>query len=73
MGREDTYYYYDAEVFSFSFFAIGEKGVITDEGEEVGVSEERDAEKTGGGLTWLWILIVVLVLIAVGWNRKTKK
>lgn len=69
---DSTYYYYDAEVSSFSFFAIGEKVVVTDEGEEVGVSDERTTKKSTN-LTWLWILIVVLILIAIGWNKKARK
>jgi len=71
--EDDTYYYYDVELDSFSFFAIGEKVVVTDEGEEVGVSEERETPKKTSGLTLLWILIGVLILIAIGWGKKKKK
>ena len=62
--EDDTYYYYDVELTSFSYFAVGEKVIITEEGEEVGVSDER-ATGEERNLTWLWILIAVIVLAAV--------
>ncbi|MEK6840699.1 MAG: PGF-pre-PGF domain-containing protein [Nanoarchaeota archaeon] len=52
--EDDSYYYYDVELDSFSYFAISEKTIAEIAG------EERD-------LTWLWIFIgvVVWVLAAV--------
>jgi len=69
VGSEDNYYYYDAEVSSFSFFVIGEKLVVEeDTGIDTGTGDEEE-----GSLVWLWVLIGVLILIAIGWNKKRKK
>ncbi len=72
--EDDTNYYYDVELTSFSYFAIGEKGVEEEgglgvdgepapgvEGEE---GEERE-EEAEGDLTWLWILIIIVVIVVV--------
>ncbi len=63
--EDDTYYYYDVELTSFSYFAISSKAM--EEGEEGQPSETGEpgegAEKTN--LTWLWIIIGVVVLAAI--------
>lgn len=72
---DDKYYYYDIELTSFSFFAIGEKNTeqqIT--GEEATASSEDETEKTN--LTWLWIVIaviIILVLFGVGYKKLKKQ
>lgn len=71
-------YYYDAELTSFSYFAISEKVVV----EEEVVKEDKsigtilgDIGEGAKDLTWLWIVIVVLVVIAayVIFNRKKEE
>ena len=68
---DNDYYYYDVEVTSFSYFAIGEK-VTVEEGEE-------EEEKEGGvleekGLKWWAISLIVLagliVLYIIYSNKK---
>lgn len=66
--EDDTYYYYDAEVSSFSYFAIASKKEIPEDelpsGEEVGVP------------TWIWIvvgLVVLAIIIGGGIALKKKK
>jgi len=59
---DDDYYYYDAEVDSFSYFAISEKVLLSEEdtetpGEE-GVSEEK-------GLKWWGMVLIILAALAV--------
>ena len=76
-SEDNTYYYYDVELTSFSYFAIYEKSVTaaaTGEtgGEETG-EETGEEDKAGGSLTWLWILIAIIVLVAIGWTVKKKK
>jgi len=70
VDEDDNYYYYDAELTSFSYFAIGEKSV---EGEKVSIGEKI----LGKNLLWLWILIgAVILAAAVAWviyKRKRKK
>ena len=62
---DDDYFYYDVELDSFSYFAIGEKaeedGIIPGDGEE--------AKK----LTWLWILIGIAVLVILYFRFGKKK
>ena len=71
-SEDATYYYYDAEVTSFSYFAISEKAVVSggDTG-GTGVSGEPTA-KQETSLIWLWVLIAVVVVIAVGYLIKRK-
>lgn len=75
VGSEDDYYYYDAEVSSFSFFAISEKSVVEEDtgtgtttGTGAGTGDEEE-----GSLVWLWILIGLLILVAIGWKAKSGK
>lgn len=64
-SEDSTYYYYDAEFDSFSYFAIAE-GATTVPETGAGTSEE------GRNLTWLWILIA-LVIGTVVWRMMRKK
>ena len=65
MSEDDTYYYYDSVLTSFSYFAIGEKTIITDEGEEVGVSDERIIEEAERGSNFIWIIIAIILIAAI--------
>jgi PGF-pre-PGF domain-containing protein len=72
-SEDDTYYYYTVELDSFSYFALGEKTVVSEEtGEEVGVTQERETVAEERNYIWIWIAIIVLVLIAAGFvmNRR---
>ena len=74
-SEDTTYYYYDAEVTSFSYFAISEKaapGTGTDSGTGSGTTGTTETTETGKSLTWLWIVIAVLV-IALVWFFMRKK
>ena len=72
VGSEDNYYYYDAEVSSFSFFAIGEK-VVVEEDDVDATTGETEEEEEKSSLVWRWIVMGVLILIAIGWIKKKKK
>lgn len=64
---DDDYYYYDAEVDSFSYFAISEKAVLDETGEE----EEDELEKKGLG--WWWVVIIagiIIIAYLVSANKK---
>ncbi len=64
-NEDDTYYYYDVELTSFSYFAIAEK-VIGEPGEEPEPTEEN--------LLWLWIVIgIVVVAVIIGGGIAVKK
>lgn len=67
--EDDDYNYYDTELDSFSYFALGEKSVDaeTGEGEEVPVGEEER------NLTWLWIIIAVVIIAAIVGGAAAKK
>ncbi len=61
-SEDNTYYYYDIELESFSYFAIGEKvQVASGEGEE----EETITETLTKNYSWVWIIIVVVILTAI--------
>lgn len=68
--EDDTYYYYDAQVPGFSYFAIGEKTVVLPEAPEEETPEEELTTETL--LTflqenWVWLVVgVVVVLVVVG-------
>ena len=72
-SEDDTYYYYDIEVSSFSYFAISEKSLVSaDEGAETTGGEEVTTIST---MTWVWVSIgvAVLVVVAVVLMMKRKK
>jgi len=64
--EDDTNYFYDAEVTSFSYFVIGGKAVVGD-GEPGADGEVADGveEEAGRNLTWLWVLIIVVIVIVI--------
>jgi len=63
-SEDDTYYYYDAELDSFSYFAIAE-GATT-------VPETGATPEEGRNLTWLWILIALVIIAVVWWMMRKK-
>ena len=66
-SEDSSYYYYDVELDSFSYFAIAEGSAVSD-AETIGTT----IPKKQGNWTWLWVLIIVVVLIA-GWYFTKKK
>ena len=72
LEEDDTYYYYEIELTSFSYFVISSKvGVegTSSEEEETGVEEVE-----GIDLTWLWIIIGIVVLgVVIGGGVAIKK
>lgn len=56
---DEYYYYYDAEVDSFSYFAISEKVVVDDGAGEDGEDEELEKK----GLGWWWVAIIAGVIV----------
>ncbi len=66
-SEDSSYYYYDVELDSFSYFAIAEGSAVSDT-ETIGTT----IPKKQGNWTWLWVLIIVVVLIA-GWYFTKKK
>ena len=64
--EDDEYYYYDAELTSFSYFAISEKVVIEEEIVEEKTEEiidgNKQEESINKGLILWWILVIVLIL-----------
>ena len=65
-SEDVTYYYYDVEVDSFSYFAIAEKALTE--------SEEPEPEPEPTNLLWLWITLgVVVVAIIIGGGFAAKK
>jgi len=66
-SEDSSYYYYDVELDSFSYFAIAEGSAVSD-AETIGTT----IPKKQGNWTWLWVLIIAVVLIA-GWYFTKKK
>lgn len=62
-GEDTTYYYYEVELDEFSYFAISEKAVVSEE-PVLGVEESK---------TWLWILVAVAIIAIIIWRMKIKK
>ncbi len=62
MEADDDFYYYDVEVDSFSYFAISEKSLVSEEGEEIGEGTEEKEKK---GLEWWKTLLIILVGLVV--------
>lgn len=63
-GEDATYYYYEVELDGFSYFAISEKSVVTEEESVLGVEKSK---------LWLWILIAVVIIAIIVWQMKIKK
>ena len=77
-SEDNTYYYYDAEVTSFSYFAIGENSVVestagTGSGTTGGEDTTTGTTTGGTNLTWLWVAIGVIVLAAIAWFVWSKR
>jgi len=70
--ENETYYYYDIELSSFSYFTISEKEV-TEAEEDTRLREgiTKTAEKVKS-LIWLWILIILVIVIFVAWRVKKR-
>lgn len=66
-SEDSSYYYYDVEVSSFSYFAISEKSSVA------GADEEGETATTGSSLTWLWIVLAVVVVVVIGFFLRRKK
>ena len=64
-AEDAVYYYYDVELESFSYFAIGERVAKAEAGGE-------EIEKDGISI-WIWILIAVVIIAIIVWQMKTKK
>ncbi|MFH1311167.1 MAG: PGF-pre-PGF domain-containing protein [Nanoarchaeota archaeon] len=73
-SEDNTHYYYDVEVTSFSYFAIAEKLAASAGGVDTGDQGEEGAG-AGGNLTWLWIVIVIAVIagLIIWFVMKNKK
>jgi PGF-pre-PGF domain-containing protein len=71
-SEDDTYYYYDAEVKSFSYFAIGQKSAAVVQEEETTTSPIQGIKDavSGSGMKTLWIVVIVLVIIAILYGIK---
>jgi PGF-pre-PGF domain-containing protein len=63
-GEDATYYYYDVELDEFSYFAISEKSVVSEEELILGVEKSK---------LWLWILVAVVIIAIIVWQMKIKK
>jgi PGF-pre-PGF domain-containing protein len=75
---DDDYYYYDAEVDAFSYFAISEKTVVDEEGEEKEDKILSDEVTSVLKKWWFWLIIGVVVvlivlLVLIKTNKKVKK
>jgi len=67
---DNDYYYYDAEVDSFSYFAISEKAVVD---EDDGVGEDGEGEIEKKGLGWWWVAVIagaMIILYLISANKK---
>ena len=63
-GEDATYYYYEVELDEFSYFAISEKSVVSEEELVLGVEKSK---------LWLWILIIIVIIAIIIWQMKIKK
>ncbi len=63
-SQDDNYYYYNATVSSFSYFAISEKALAAqNESQQTGTSA---IPSNFAGSTWFWIIVSVVGLIIIG-------
>lgn len=62
-SEDDTYYYLDAELTSFSYFAISERSLAAGEGTDV----NGEVAESGGSSIWVWIVVIVLIIALVAW------
>ncbi len=70
-SEDDTHYYYDVSLDSFSYFAVSERSLVPGEG-TTATGEEVTEDGGGRSLTWLWILIVLVIVVLV-WMAVRKK
>ena len=70
LSEDSTYYYYSAEVSSFSYFVISEKSLVSGEG--TGTTASTPTPEKSRSLLWLWILIAVVVVF-FGWQIMKKR
>jgi PGF-pre-PGF domain-containing protein len=63
-GEDVTYYYYEVELDEFSYFAISEKSVVSEEELVLGLEKSK---------TWLWILVAVAIIAIIVGRMKIKK
>ena len=68
-SEDNQYYYYDAELNSFSYFVISEKSLASGEG-TTATGETPTAE--GRSSAWLWILIALVIVFVVWWFMSKK-
>ena len=74
-SEDDTYFYYDVELTSFSFFAISEK-VMEEEEKTTGIGTLLGGEmvEKAKNMKWLWVIIVVVIVaVASGIALRMKK
>ncbi len=65
-SEDSTYYYYDVQVTSFSYFAIGEKtGAVVAEEETAASPLQGITDAINGNAKWVWIVVAVIVIIAI--------
>ena len=72
--EDDTYYYYEVELTSFSYFAIGEKAPVVEEKEKGITTILGDVgTKAKDKASWIIAVIILLALVAVGFAVKRMK
>ncbi len=64
-GEDGNYSYHSIELDSFSYFVIGEKGIIDDD--EIGTDEEKEENRFVKFIRnyWAWILLLVGIVVIV--------
>lgn len=71
-SEDTTYYYYTADLTSFSYFAIASKTVVTDEETSTGGEQPSGEQSTSSATTgllnlpyWIWTIIGLVVLAII--------
>ncbi len=68
-GDDSSYYYYNATVTSFSYFAISGKAIVSPAESSGNVSNQaatKTATNSAAGSTWFWIIVSVFGVIVAG-------
>lgn len=70
--EDDTYYYYDIELDSFSYFAIGEKTLVESGKDKVGdtIGKIKEGDRT---VIWVVVLAAVAILVALVYYARRKR